>query len=92
MNCLDCNNRTTIVAAVAICHECGAGICAEHASIETHYLTKMIPLGMPRAVEPPGRIIRCTTCTQANNALRDATSYRHRKRGAKTSGGGCRHG
>lgn len=86
MNCLDCNNPTTHVAAVAICHDCGAGICADHAVIETHYLTRMIPLGMPVAVEPPGRIIRCDTCAQANDALKDAGNYLRRKpRSARAS-------
>ena len=65
MNCLDCNNPTTHVPAVAVCHDCGAGICADHANIEPNYLTRMVPLGMPVAVEPPGRIIRCTTCANA---------------------------
>lgn len=79
MNCLDCNNPTTHVTAVAVCHDCGAGICADHAVIETNYLTRMISLGMPVAVEPPGRIIRCPTCANANSALRQAESRRRRK-------------
>ena len=78
MNCLDCNNPTTHVAAVAVCQDCGAGVCADHAVIEPKYLTRLVGLGMPVTVEPPGRIIRCPTCADANNALRnDTTRRRH---------------
>ena len=79
MNCLDCNDPTTHVPAVAVCHDCGAGICAEHANIDTEYLTRMVPLGMRVAVEPPGRIIRCNTCTNARQAVRNAASHPRRK-------------
>lgn len=79
MNCLDCNNPTTPIPAVAVCHDCGAGICTDHAVIEAHYLTRMIPLGMPVAVEPPARIIRCVACANANDALRDAAGNRRRR-------------
>jgi hypothetical protein len=86
MNCLDCNNPTTNVPAVAVCHDCGAGICADHAVIEAKHLTRMIPLGLPVAVEPPGRIIRCITCANATSALRNASSYRRgRSRAAANS-------
>jgi hypothetical protein len=86
MNCLDCNSPTTHVTAVAVCQDCGAGICADHAVTENRYLTRTVALGMPIAVEPPGRIIRCPTCAQASNALRNATSRpRSRSRSAPTS-------
>jgi hypothetical protein len=79
MNCLDCNSPTAQVPAVAVCHDCGAGVCADHAVVEPKYLTRMVGLGMPVAVEPPGRIIRCPTCANADNVLRNAASYRRRK-------------
>ena len=76
MNCYDCVIKNTTQPAIAICHDCGAGICTDHANTETKYLTTMVPLGMPVAVEPPGRIIRCNTCANANNAVTSAASYR----------------
>ena len=79
MNCLDCNTPTAPVTAVAVCHDCGAGVCADHAVIETSYLTRLVGLGMPVAVDPPGRIIRCPICSQANDALRRATSHPRRR-------------
>jgi hypothetical protein len=79
MNCYDCVIKNTTKPAIAIRHDCGAGICADHVNIEPKYLTRIFPLGMPVAVEPPGRIIRCNTCANANNAFREAASYRRRK-------------
>ena len=79
MNCLDCNSSTSQVPAVAICHDCGAGICADHANIDTDYLTRMVALGMPVAVEPPARIIRCNTCAKASHAVSNAGNQRRRK-------------
>ncbi len=79
MNCLDCNSPTTNVPAVAVCHDCGAGICADHTVIETMHLTRMVALGMPVDVEPPGRIIRCHTCANATSALGNSASDRHHR-------------
>ena len=31
MNCYDCANHHTATPAVAICHDCGAGVCPDHA-------------------------------------------------------------
>ena len=87
MNCLDCNNPTTHVPAVAFCQDCGAGVCADHAVVETNYLTRLVGLGMPIAVEPPGRIIRCPTCANARDAVRNAASHR-RRRSRSTSNSG----
>lgn len=39
MNGFDCATIDTITPAVAICHDCGAGVCAQHASIPEHHLT-----------------------------------------------------
>lgn len=55
MNCLDRNGPATRVAAVAVGDDCRAGICGDHANIDTHHLPRMILLGMPVAVETPGR-------------------------------------
>ncbi len=74
MNCYDCATHDMTRPAIGICHDCGAGVCTDHARIETKYLTRLVPLGMPVAVEPPARTIRCPTCDDAN----DAATHRHR--------------
>jgi hypothetical protein len=79
MNCLDCNNLSMNVPAIAVCHDCGAGICTDHAVIESKHLTRMAGLGMPVPVEPPGRIIRCSICAHATSAVRNPLSHRRPK-------------
>jgi hypothetical protein len=78
MNCYDCAIHNTTQRAVAICHDCGAGLCVDHAHTHDRYLQRMVPLGMFLNVEPPGRIIQCVTCSNANEALRHANQSRHR--------------
>ena len=70
MNCYDCATTTgTTAAAVAICHDCGAGVCADHATNESRQLARMVPLGRHIPVEPAARIIRCPTCSAAVAAV-----------------------
>ncbi|MBD3176449.1 MAG: DUF2180 family protein [Armatimonadia bacterium] len=33
MNCYDCTVASTTSAAVAVCMECGRGVCMDHASV-----------------------------------------------------------
>jgi len=68
MNCFDCSIHGHTAPAVAICHDCGAAICAEHATTAEHHLTRMVPLGRRVAVDPPMRVIRCHTCAAAATA------------------------
>ena len=37
MNCYDCALHHTTTAAVAICHDCGAGVCPDHAVTGAHH-------------------------------------------------------
>ena len=68
MNCFDCSVYGRATPAVAICHDCGAAICAEHATTVEHHLTRMVPLGRYVAVDPPTRVIRCHPCAAAATA------------------------
>ncbi len=70
MHCYDCATHDTAAAAVAICHDCGAGVCPDHASTSPHYLTRAVPLGRVVPIEPAARIVRCTTCAAAVTAAR----------------------
>ena len=40
MNCYDCALHHTTTAAVAIRHDCGAGVCPDHAVTGAHHLTE----------------------------------------------------
>lgn len=76
MNCFDCAATDTTQPAVAICHDCGAGICADHAVTQVRRLTRTGGLGMAIPVEPPARTIRCRTCDNAIAALRNTGARR----------------
>ncbi len=77
MNCYDCATHDTVTAAVAICHDCGAGVCPDHASTSIRHLTRMVPLGRFVPIEPPARTLRCTTCAAATTAARSPDTARH---------------
>jgi len=78
MNCFDCALVGVVTSAAALCHDCGAGVCLEHAVARQRHLTRTVPLNRPIEVEPPARLIRCHTCTAAHDAVhRAATPTRH---------------
>jgi hypothetical protein len=61
MNCLQCATNGRSTSAVAVCADCGAGVCLEHARIVA--LTAQ-PVGLIPA-HASGRQIRCTACPNA---------------------------
>ena len=83
MNCLDCASNDRAMPAVGVCHDCGAGVCLDHAIARDRYLTRVMPISMEVEVEPPARILRCGVCAAAVDAVREAsrpTRRRHSKR------------
>lgn len=70
MNCYDCATHDSATPAVAICHDCGAGVCPDHAVATAHHLTRMVPLGRYIPIEPAARVVRCITCAAADTAAR----------------------
>ncbi len=68
MNCFDCTALGQPAAAVAICADCGAGVCSAHAHVTPRWLTTTMALNRVTAVEPPARTIRCTVCQAAHDA------------------------
>jgi hypothetical protein len=76
MNCYDCATDDSAIPAVAICHDCGAGVCPDHAVTSAHHLTRMVPLGLFVPIEPAARIVRCTTCATAVTAARSPDAGR----------------
>ena len=49
MNCFDCAATGITTVAVAVCSDCGAGLCADHVQVEAHWLTRTA------VIEPHGR-------------------------------------
>ena len=70
MNCLDCAAQGQDEPAVAICLDCGAGLCVDHAEVEPRWLTRTAAVNRVVAVEPPARAVRCRVCSRAHGAAR----------------------
>jgi hypothetical protein len=80
MNCLDCAANGQVTPAVGVCHDCGAGVCADHVVSGDRHLTRLEGIGMKVKVEPPARLLRCEVCTAAVDAVREASRPRTRLR------------
>ena len=80
MNCFDCAEAEWLTPAVAVCHDCGAAVCADHAVSFARHLTRTATINRVIVVEPPARLIRCRVCATANDAAHQDRP-RHRERG-----------
>ena len=82
MNCFDCALVGAVTSALGLCHDCGAGVCSEHAVARPRHLTRTVTMNRMIEIEPPARLIRCQTCTAAHDALRHdaAPKRRHAER------------
>jgi hypothetical protein len=78
MNCFDCTLAGLTTPAVAVCHDCGAAVCLEHAFVRRHHLTRTATINRIIVVEPPARVLRCATCTAAIEAVDRDSAPRHR--------------
>jgi hypothetical protein len=65
MECLDCALKHAVTTAVAVCVDCGAGVCVRHAQVSAHHRVVSVGLGGTAAVEPAAREVRCDTCHAA---------------------------
>ena len=68
MNCFDCALTGHVTPAVAVCDDCGAAVCIEHAVVRQRRLTRTVPLNRTIEIDPPARLVRCNTCTAAHDA------------------------
>ncbi len=68
MHCFDCAALGDAHDAVAICADCGAGICHNHAHVTPRWLTRTAVINRTVAIEPPARTIRCSVCQTACDA------------------------
>jgi len=74
MNCFDCASLGHSADAVAVCADCGAALCHEHAHVSPHWLTRTAVINRIVVVEPPARMIRCNVCQAAHDSV-PATRY-----------------
>lgn len=73
MNCLDClAERAQAVPAVAVCSDCGAGVCLEHAVLVTHPVEARGLLGRHIPLPRTGRVVRCEVCQSVHDAVAEA--------------------
>jgi hypothetical protein len=73
MHCFDCAALGDATAAVAVCADCGAAVCAAHAHVTPRWLTATMVINRVVAIEPPARTIRCTVCQAARDAAPSAS-------------------
>ena len=71
MNCFDCAELGTRATAIAICTDCGAALCHEHAHVVVRWLTKTVIIDRQVLVNPPARTICCGVCNTARQAAHD---------------------
>ena len=76
MKCFDCAALGISTAAVGVCSDCGAGICAEHVRVEAQWLTRTAVINRTVVVEPPARVMRCPVCQAAHDAATNDSARR----------------
>lgn len=65
MNCLVCEQNGMHRPAVALCHNCSAALCLEHAKVLPKYLTMQVPVCQTVDLPVPAQIVLCHICHQA---------------------------
>ena len=68
MNCFDCAAHGQHTEAVAVCADCGAAVCQDHAQVTARWLTRDVAISRTVAIEPQARTIRCGVCQAARDA------------------------
>ncbi|MFZ0013212.1 MAG: DUF2180 family protein [Acidimicrobiia bacterium] len=87
MNCYECAQSGLTTPAVAVCHDCGAGVCPDHASPGQHTLTVVRATNTRSPVDPPQRRIWCRTCAAAIDAANESSAARRDDRTVSASTG-----
>ena len=90
MNCFDCAALGDHVDAVAICADCGAAVCHDHAHVTARWLTRTMVINRVVAVEPPARTIRCGVCQAARDAAPATATRRPAEQGHEAKAGRSR--
>ncbi|MEU1619465.1 DUF2180 family protein [Streptomyces sp. NPDC008238] len=67
MYCFDCLLGDRPATAVAVCRQCGAGVCAEHARVKGVSVERLAAMGMATS-HKAAREITCPTCAAARES------------------------
>lgn len=67
MNCFDCAAFGRVTVAVAVCVDCGAAVCSDHAQVAARWLTRTAAINRTVVVQPPARTVRCSVCQAAKD-------------------------
>jgi hypothetical protein len=65
MNCLECEQAGTHRTAIALCHNCSAALCLEHAKILAKNVEMIVPLFKTVPLPIQAQVIFCRTCHTA---------------------------
>lgn len=65
MNCLECESQGIQRTAVALCHNCSAALCLEHALVLPKHLEVSLPVCKTVTLPIPAQIILCRICHAA---------------------------
>jgi hypothetical protein len=65
MNCYVCDEHDRTREAVAVCHNCSAGLCREHLFERRREVTTTVPLGRTVTLPIAAREILCHICKKA---------------------------
>ena len=78
MNCFDCASLGHSTDAVAVCADCGAALCHDHAHVSAHWLTRTAVINRTVIVEPPARTdpLRCVPGSSRRRAYRALRGHR----------------
>jgi hypothetical protein len=65
MICYECQQTAKKRDAVALCHHCSAGLCADHALILSDPVTAQYPICKTIVLPLRARVFLCRTCREA---------------------------
>jgi hypothetical protein len=67
MNCLDCSTGHRTSQAVGACTTCGAGVCRDHLSLDTHVASTHSGVGAAHHFST--RAVTCAECAPVMTAM-----------------------
>ena len=76
MNCLDCSTSDRATGAVGVCTTCGAGVCTDHLSLDTHVINQNTGVGTARNFST-----RAVTCAESAPVMTAMHHHRYQAAG-----------
>jgi len=65
MNCMECERKSVHRTAIALCHNCSAALCVEHAEVVPKSIEMQVPVCKIVALPIAARLVLCGTCRRA---------------------------